>query len=153
MTIQYNRQAIRPSCRGVFRLQEFEEIPIGVLKIFPGIQFDLFESIMTEKLKGVILETFGSGNIPSNGSNLLPIIEKAYQSGTIIVVCSQCMQGTVSLGAYATSKALRDVDAVNGGDMTTEAAVTKLYYLFSRGLSKEEIKQYMSQNLCGELTD
>ncbi len=153
ITIQYNHQAIRPSCRGVFRLQEFAEIPIGVLKIFPGIQFGLFESIMTEKLKGVVLETFGSGNIPSNENSLLPIIEKAYESGTIIVVCSQCMQGTVSLGAYATSKALRDVDAVNGRDMTTEAAVTKLYYLFSRGLNKEEIKQYMAQNLCGELTD
>ena len=153
ISIQYNHQAIRPSSPGIFRLQEFEETPIGVLKIFPGIQFGLFESIMTEKLKGVILETFGSGNIPSKGDNLLPIIEKAYQSGTIIVVCSQCMQGKVSLGAYATSKGLRDVDAVNGGDMTTEAAVTKLYYLFSRGLSKEEIKQYMAQNLCGELSD
>jgi L-asparaginase len=62
------------------------------------------------------------------------------------------MQGTVSLGAYATSKALQEVDAVSGMDMTTEAAVTKLYYLFSKGLSKEEIKEQVPLDLCGELS-
>ena len=153
IAITYHDSAIKEAAPGELHLQEFDEIPIGVLKIYPGIQFELFESIMTEKLKGVILESFGAGNIPSYNNSLLPIIEKAYQSGTIIVVCSQCMQGTVSLGAYATSKALQDVDAVNGKDMTTEAAVTKLYYLFSKNLSKEEIKQQMSMNLRGELNE
>lgn len=153
ITINYHEISGKPKVQGAFRLQELGNIPIGVLKVFPGIQFELFESIMTEKLRGVVLETFGSGNIPSYNNALLPIIEKAYQSGTIIVVCSQCVRGTVSLGAYATSKALQDVDAVNGRDMTTEAAVTKLYYLYSKGLSKEEIKMEMSMNLRGELTE
>ncbi len=153
ITINYHEISGKPRIQGPFRLQELGNIPIGVLKIFPGIQFELFESIMTEKLRGVVLETFGSGNIPSYNNALLPIIEKAYQCGTIIVVCSQCVRGTVSLGAYATSKALQDVDAVNGRDMTTEAAVTKLYYLYSKGLSKEEIKMAMSMNLRGELTE
>lgn len=152
ISIRYNEAALRPAGVGLLRLQEFQEIPIGVLKIFPGIQFELFESIMTEKLKGVVLETFGAGNIPSYNHALLPMIKKAYLSGTIITVCSQCMQGTVSLGAYATSKALQEVDAVSGVDMTTEAAVTKLYYLFSKGLSKEEIKEQMPLDLCGELS-
>lgn len=151
ISINYHENAIRKGAEGVFRVQRLKEIPIGVLKIFPGIQIQLFESIMTEKLKGVVLETFGAGNIPSYNNALLPIIEKAYQSGTIIVVCSQCVQGSVSLGAYATSKALQEVDAVNGRDMTTEAAVTKLYYLFSRGLTKEEIKEQMAQDLRGEM--
>lgn len=153
ISIRYNETAIRPAVSGKLRLQEFREIPIGVLKIFPGIQFQLFESIMTDKLKGVVLETFGAGNIPSYNDALLPIIQKAYSSGTVIVVCSQCMQGTVSLGTYATSKALQDIGAVNGRDMTTEAAVTKLYYLFSRRLSVQEIKENMSRNLCGELSE
>ena len=152
INIRYFSNVIRPAGEGEFHFQEFHEIPIGVLKIFPGIQFELFESIMTEKLKGVVLETFGAGNIPSYNHALLPIIKKAYLSGTIIAVCSQCMQGTVSLGAYATSKALQEVDAVGGGDMTTEAAVTKLYYLFSKGLSKEEVKERMGQDLRGELS-
>lgn len=153
IAIHYNSAVLRPPCTGTMRLQKFAELPIGVLKVFPGIQFELFESIMTDKLKGVVLETFGSGNIPSYDNALLPIIEKAYRSGTILTVCSQCMQGTVSLGAYATSKALQNIGAVNGKDMTTEAAVAKLYYLFSCQLSKEEIKEKMSQNLRGELTE
>ncbi len=153
IAIQYHATPPKPAPDGPFRLQEFHDIPIGVLKIFPGIQFELFESIMTEKLRGVVLETFGSGNIPSYNNALLPIIEKAYQSGTIIVVCSQCVRGTVSLGTYATSKALRDVDAVTGRDLTTEAAVTKLYYLYSKGLTKEEIKRQMAANLRGEITE
>ena len=152
INIRYYTNVLRPAAVKPFRLQPFHEIPIGVLKIFPGIQFELFESIMTEKLKGVVLETFGAGNIPGYNHALLPIIKKAYLSGTIITVCSQCMQGTVSLGAYATSKALQEVDAVSGMDMTTEAAVTKLYYLFSKGLSKEEIKEQMPLDLCGELS-
>ncbi len=151
--IRYNKSMLRPAGVGLLRLQEFQEIPIGVLKMFPGIQFDLFESIMTEKLKGIVLETFGAGNIPSYNQSLLPIIDKAYKSGTILTICTQCMQGTVSLGAYATSKALQDIGAVSGRDMTTEAAVAKLYYLFSCGCTKEQIKHLMARNLRGELTE
>lgn len=152
IAIQYFESNLRPANPEPLHLQEFSNTPIGVLKVFPGIQFEVFESIMTEKLKGVVLETFGAGNIPSHNQELLHIIDKAYRSGTIITVCSQCPQGKVSLGAYATSNGLRAVGAVNGSDMTTEAAVTKLYYLFSKHLSTEEIKDAMSQNLCGELT-
>ena len=134
-------------------LQELDEIPVGVIKVFPGIQFELFETIMTDRLKGVVLETFGAGNIPSSGRALLPIIEKAYRSGTIITVCSQCPQGSVSLGAYESSLALRQIGAVDGKDMTTEAALTKLYYLFSCRFDKQTIKEKMSRNLRGELSE
>ena len=154
ISIQYHESFGLPAPTGPFRLQTLKETPIGLLKLFPGIQFELFESIMTEKLRGVVLETFGAGNIPSSGSGaLLPIIEKAHRSGSVIVVCSQCMQGTVTLGAYATSKALHDIGAVNGGDMTSAAAMTKLYYLFSKGLDSEQIKAEMVKNLRGELSE
>ena len=153
ITIRYNTAALRPAEEAPFHFQPFADVPVGVIKVFPGIQFELFESIMTDKLKGVVLETFGAGNIPSSQNALLPIIQKAYRSGSIIAVCSQCMQGTVSLGAYATSKALQDIGAVNGRDMTTEAALTKLYYLFSLNLPKEEIKARMEQSLRGEQTE
>ena len=153
ITIQYNRAVLLPPAEAAFSFHPFLEVPVGVIKVFPGIQFEIFEHIMTDRLKGVVLETFGAGNIPSTGNYLLHIIEKAYRSGTIITVCSQCMQGTVTLGQYATSKALHDIGAVNGKDMTTEAALTKLYYLFSLGIDKEEIKQLMSKNLRGELNE
>ena len=130
----------------------FSEVPIGVLKVFPGIQFGLFEEIMTEKLSGIVLETFGAGNIPGGGNELLPIIKKAFASGSVITVCSQCPAGTVTLGAYETSASLKAAGAVSGRDMTTEAAVAKLYHLFSLGIPKNSIKEKMEMDLCGELS-
>lgn len=151
--IRYNvASLLSPPLDTTFHLTEFKQVSIGVLKVFPGIQFSLFESIMTESLKGIVLETFGAGNIPSYDDALLPIIKKAFENGTIITVCSQCQSGTVTLGAYATSSALTKAGAVSGYNMTTEAAVAKLYYLFSLDLPRDEIKAKMEQDLRGELT-
>ncbi len=152
ITVKYNLPAIGRFGADKLTLKPLSEIPIGVLKVFPGIQFGLFESIMTEKLSGIVLETFGAGNIPSDSGTLIPIISRAFESGSVVAVCSQCPSGTVSLGAYEASSALKSAGAVSGADMTTEAAVAKLYYLFSLGIPKSEIKEKMEQSLRGELT-
>lgn len=152
--IEYKNNYRCPPRTGAFRFSPLKEIPVGIIKMFPGIQIQIFESVMTEQLKGVVLETFGAGNIPtSSGGALIPIINKAYHNGTLVIVCSQCVQGSVSLGAYETSKSLIDIGAVSGKDMTTEAAMTKLIYLFSKDLSIDEISRLMTKNLCGELTE
>ena len=153
ISIRYNKQALRQKPQGSLHLQLLETVPIGVIKVFPGIQFELFESIMTEKLRGIVVETFGAGNIPGDGQSLLPIIRRASDNGTVLVVCSQCPQGTVSLGAYETSAALKRAGAVNGEDITTEAAVAKLYYLFSCGCCGDAVRREMERDLRGELTE
>lgn len=150
--IRYSETLFRRPDEGPFRVRNFEPIPIGVIKVFPGIQFDIFEPIMTERLKGIVIETFGAGNIPGHGNALLPIIKKAFAHGTVLTVCSQCPEGTVTLGAYAASAALKQAGAVSGCDMTTEAAVAKLYYLFSCGYDTETIKVKMEIDLRGELS-
>ena len=147
---KFRRVPELPKKEGAFRLQTFEYTPLGVIKVFPGIRFELFEGIMTESLKGVVLESFGAGNIPGATTALLPILKKAHDHGTIVVVRSQCPEGKVNLGTYAASSALKDIGAVDGGDMTTEAALAKLYYLLSKGLSSAEIKWLMEMNLRGE---
>ena len=151
ISITYNKAYLMPEEKGQFSFAPFKDIPIGVIKVFPGIQFELFESIMTEKLKGIVIETFGTGNIPGNGGALLPIIRKAFENGTIVTVCSQCPQGSVILGAYETSMPLKASGAVSGEDITTESAVAKLYYLFSKGYETNEVKKLMEKNLCGEM--
>lgn len=152
ITIEYHHPGGLPERKGMFAFTPFEEVPVGIIKMFPGIQIRLFESIMTRQLKGVVLETFGAGNIPSGSTGeMIPIIKKAYENGTLVVVCSQCVQGTVSLGAYETSKALRDIGAVTGKDMTTEAALTKLIYLFSLHAPIDRIREKMTENLRGEI--
>jgi L-asparaginase len=152
ISIKYNYSDFGIPGGKKFEMRPFKNVPIGVLKVFPGIQFGLFESIMTEKLSGIVLETFGAGNIPSDGGALIPIISRAFECGSVITVCSQCPSGTVTLGAYETSSALKAAGAVSGFDMTTEAAVAKLYYLFSLDLTKDQIKEKMEENLRGELS-
>lgn len=151
ISISYNRAYLKEKDTGEFCYVPFENIPIGVIKVFPGIQFELFESILTEKLKGIVIETFGAGNIPRYGVALIPIIKKAFENGTIVTICSQCPQGSVSLGKYEASMALKNAGAVSGFDITTEAAVAKLYYLFSKGYTADKIKSLMEKNLCGEM--
>ena len=152
ISIKYNdAYLMKQGSEEEFNFVPFDKVPIGVIKVFPGIQFGLFESIMTESLKGIVIETFGSGNIPQDGEALLPIIEKAFANGTVVTVCSQCPQGTVSLGTYETSNALKNAGAVSGLDITTEAAVAKLYYLFPKGFDKEKVKDLMGVPLRGEM--
>lgn len=152
ISVRYSEELLRGRSDAPFHLQTLENVPVGVLKIFPGIQFDLFEPILTSRLRGIVIETFGAGNIPGGGSELLPIIQRAYAGGAVLTVCSQCPQGSVSLGAYEASSALKKAGAVSGGDMTTETALTKLIYLFSLGWDTARIKAAMEQDLRGELT-
>ena len=150
--IKYNHSMIMPKKNKPLRLLPFSEVPIGVLKVFPGIQFSLFESIMTEKLSGIVLETFGTGNIPDSDGKLLPIVRRAFDGGVAVVVCSQCPAGTVSLGTYETSAHLKRAGAISGKDMTTEAAVAKLYHLFSIDRKNESLATLMQTSIAGELT-
>lgn len=150
--VRYNEKYIRAPGNEL-RVTEFsDDLPIAVLKIFPGIQFRLFESIMTDQLKGLVLEAFGAGNVPGTEAAMLPLIRRAAENGTVITVCTQCLRGAVQLGTYEASASLREAGAVSGFDMTAEAAVTKLHYLFARGYRTSEICRLMETNLRGELT-
>lgn len=150
--IRYNDIAIKSPGENFSFTPLAEHIPIAVLKVFPGIQFSLFEGIMTESLKGLVLEAFGAGNVPQYDEALIPVLKKAADNGTVIAVCTQCLRGRAVLGTYEVSSGLKAAGAVNGSDLSAEAAVTKLYYLFSKTSDKEEIKRLMGTDLRGEMT-
>lgn len=157
ITIEYNHASINEYEKtglhsGPLNIVKLKESRIAVIKIVPGIQFDIFEPIMLESLDGLVLETFGKGNIPDYDPALSRLISEASRCGTIVVVCTQCPAGTVSLGTYKAGSALVEAGAVSGGNMTTEAVITKLTYLLSKGLPKEEIRRLMQADLRGELT-
>lgn len=146
--IELNEKNIAKPGDGL-KLTLFEQQQIAVLKIFPGIQYEVFENIMTSNLKGIVIEGFGTGNIPSGAFH--KILDKSKENGTIIVVCTQCLRGSAIIGEYEVSSGFSKAGAVSGFNMTVEAAVAKLYYLFSLNHDVETIKKLMETNLRGEL--
>lgn len=120
------------------------------LKLYPGFSYDWIASGLTAPLQAIVLECYGSGNLPSH-SGLLNALQKQAESGALLVNCTQCHAGHVQQGHYAASSTLARLGALPAGDMTPEAALTKLYYLFAKFDSLEMIRHDFLQNLRGEL--
>jgi L-asparaginase len=128
------------------------EVNIVILKIFPGITEAVVENVLNIKgLKGVVLETFGSGNAPSN-SWFLNLLKEAINKGIAIVNVTQCAGGSVNLGQYETSEALKKIGIISGFDITTESALAKLMYLLGENIAKTDFKSIFETSLRGEMT-
>jgi L-asparaginase len=135
------------------RLAEpLREPTVGAFRLFPGVSSELMANVLQPPLEGLVLLTYGVGNGPDQDAALLGAIRAATQRGVVIVACTQCVRGAVHLGEYATGAALAHAGVISGYDMTTEAALCKLYYLFSTGHSPQEAREIMGRNLRGELT-
>jgi lysophospholipase len=142
----------RPRALHRFKASKRMDPNVAALRIFPGITASTVEAFLRPPIRGVVLETYGAGNAPSNRPEIMEMLGKASSRGVVIVNTSQCRKGTVS-SAYATGRALLKQGVVSGSDMTTECALAKLSYLLAKPyLSSDDCRALIQKNLRGELT-
>ena len=125
---------------------------VAILKLFPGINRKLVNAITkTEGLRGLIIETFGSGNAPTY-QWFLEDLKQYIDKGGIILNVTQCHGGSVEMGLYETSRQMLAAGVVSGQDITSEASVTKLMHLLGRFSSKEKVVESLNISLAGEIS-
>ena len=150
--IQVDESRLLGHASGAVGLPLDLDAPVNLLRLYPGMPASLLEAAMAEPTRGLLVEAYGAGTVPTHDTELLRALERGAERGVVIGVVSQCVDGRVDLTAYATSAPLIEAGAVGGLDMTTEAAYAKLVVLLSEGHAPDEVRRLFGTALAGELT-
>ena len=153
LQIRYNRNLIRyPTVRRPLSISTKFDTGVGILRLFPGLGRSLVHSMLTtEGLRGLILESYGTGNAPTLAW-FYDELRTFIAGGGIVLNVTQCPAGSVEMGLYETSEGLLSAGVISGKDLTTEAAVTKMMMLLGSELSGDRIESLLSKSICGEMS-
>jgi len=151
--IHYPTIPPRPSIPEHLTVHQKLSSKVALIKIFPGMTPQLLDALIDAPIRGLVLETLGSGNIPG-APGLLEVIERAVSERRLLTVdITQQRREIVQLHAYAAGRRLLDAGVVSGNDMTPSVALVKLMFLLAqKHLSSDERRRQLASNLRGELS-
>jgi L-asparaginase len=142
--------------RGPGALASFDpRIETGVLavRVFPGLNPKLVQGAVRAGVRGLVLEAYGTGNLPHLSGSLIPALDEARARGVAVVVVSQCPRGAVDMRRYAGGAAAAAAGAISGGDMTTEAAIAKTMIGLARYDDASGLRAWLETDVVGERED
>lgn len=146
------RSRYRPGT-GTFRNNARFDPRIRLLKLYPGMDFDRVLPADSTEARALIIEAFGSGNLPAGKNHtLLAGIQRYLSNDGIVVITSQAVYDEVDLEKYEGGRQARKMGAMSAGDMTTEACVSKMMYLLAHHNDKHVIRDLFRENHAGERT-
>ena len=154
INIRYNTDIIRKPVYwdAQLRVQTHLDTRVSILKIHPGITPMVARHFLcAPEIRAYIIETYGSGNALSK-EWFLQILKEADAQGKILLNVTQCKSGTVNMNLYATGASLKHAGVLSGADITTEAALGKLFCLMGRSDNNQWVKTMLEKNLCGEIS-
>lgn len=153
LSINYFKDSlIRNNSSGTLNPQYNLDPSVLVIDLFPGLSKSVLEHLLsTPGIKGIVLRTYGAGNAPT-ASWFIDLIKKTVNSGVVVLNVTQCVNGGVHTNRYVAGDLLAATGVISGADITFEAAVTKMMFLFGLGLDANQVKYYLERPLAGEMT-
>lgn len=147
----FNGRLLKPKSTKL-KFQPNFESNVMFFQMFPGLKHEYVELALNNGTRGIILNSFGAGNVPTAKYSLIPAIKRAVAKKCPVVITTQCVEGSAQMFFYEAGYTALKSGAISALDMTSEAASTKLMWLLAQTRDLKKVKRVLQTNLAGEIT-